>query len=384
MKILCITSKPTFPIVDGGCFASAQFLKNLVNIGAIVDVYTVCTKKHPFDKSNYPLDLGLNNIFSDFFDTSIKTAGILKSFITNKSYHISRFNPTGNEQDLNSINCDNYDLIIADGLYAMPIAASFDNINKPIILRSHNVEYKIWEDQLHNSKGLRKIVLKRMIKQLKNEEQQLLSTANHILSISDVDTIFLKKHNTKTTLIPVSLSVSDIELSYENNELFHIGSRNWEPNYKAVDRLVQCVRNINKNSIRVQLYIAGSGWNKEFEDKNIGINEVGFVNSIADFAQDKGVLVTPITEGSGIRIKILEMLALGIPVITTPKGAEGIHAPEAMVIAENNREIETAILNIISSQPMRKTMGLAGKQYIRANHSFERVESILKSVFENI
>ena len=60
MKILYVTHKPIYPIVDGGCAAMEKFLSNLIEIGYSVKHITLSTPKHPFQLEQYPDSL--NNI----------------------------------------------------------------------------------------------------------------------------------------------------------------------------------------------------------------------------------------------------------------------------------------------------------------------------------
>jgi polysaccharide biosynthesis protein PslH len=77
--------------------------------------------------------------------------------------------------------------------------------------------------------------------------------------------------------------------------------------------------------------------------------------------------VAPIFTGSGTRLKILEYMAAGLPVVTTKKGAEGlgVQAGKHVLYAETAQEFVEAILRILSSRPLSESLSLEGTALVR-------------------
>jgi glycosyltransferase involved in cell wall biosynthesis len=87
-----------------------------------------------------------------------------------------------------------------------------------------------------------------------------------------------------------------------------------------------------------------------------------------------GVLVSPIQSGSGVRVKLLEALSLGVPIITTAIGASGIDVATAgIIIAETAEEFTQAIIEIANDEQRKIAIGAKGKAYINAQHQFETI-----------
>ena len=85
--------------------------------------------------------------------------------------------------------------------------------------------------------------------------------------------------------------------------------------------------------------------------------------------------MTPIQSGSGIRIKILEAMAIGIPVITTSIGAQGIdyHSSQCMMIADTDKEFVEGAIRLITDQGLREKIGSNAIDYIRKNHTINDI-----------
>ena len=82
MNVLILSHKPPFPIIDGGCFAMTQFLKNISSIETIekIEYFSIHTHKHPFITEEFP-EIKNINFSSSFVDTKIYFIDALISFI---------------------------------------------------------------------------------------------------------------------------------------------------------------------------------------------------------------------------------------------------------------------------------------------------------------
>lgn len=388
MKILLITSKPIFPIVDGGCRASYNFLQLLLSGGHDVKNITISTHKHPFKKDEFPKDLFEQLQPIDFkIDTSVKTLDAILSLIKGKSYNFERFcDQSFIDLVLNEISSREYDTVIFDGLYSTaPFEQLRENFSGKILLRAHNVEYKIWHQlSEHTSNPFRKWYYSKLSRQLKKVEQRIYSTIDVIITITTIDEKILNKEfNPKETLtIPYTQPEVTATKTYECTDLFHLGSMSWEPNKEAVRILkTDIFPKIRESIPTIKLKIAGSQMDlNEYDDPENGINAVGFIEDLESWYQAQGIFVSPIQSGSGIRIKILEAMNHGIPVITTKIGALGISDEGQLIIAESNDEIIEKAIALSSNESLRKELGQKAAQFIRNHYSVEKTSNRLNSV----
>jgi glycosyltransferase involved in cell wall biosynthesis len=96
------------------------------------------------------------------------------------------------------------------------------------------------------------------------------------------------------------------------------------------------------------------------------------------------LVVAPIFWGSGIRIKLLEALACGLPVVTTALAAEGIalEAGRSALFAERPREFAAAIVLLLDDPALRLRLGAAGREIVERDHSWERIGERLRTLYE--
>lgn len=374
MRILYIAHKSPFPITDGGCFAMMQLLKSLHQI-ATVDALIFDTHKHPYTPTTKAELLKYCSvIYPKKVATEIKPFAAFTAMICNKNYNLSRFCSPDIIAFLEQ-NQEKYDAIICDGLYAAAQFISIKNLHSKLIIRAHNIEHQIWEQQAVLEKSLlKRFYLKRLAQTLRKEELILLNKAAAVWTITEADKIELAgKIKTPTTTIPISINTASYEVDYAVNQCFHLGSMNWKPNREAVDFLIHAVW--KKNADLPLLLIGGSFLNKhDFPGLPSNCSLIGSVDDPIAFMAKSGVLVSPIQSGSGVRVKLLEALSIGVPIVTTALGASGIDVASAgIIIAETETEFRQAIFEIAHDENRKRAIGAKGKAYIYKQHQFEAI-----------
>jgi polysaccharide biosynthesis protein PslH len=166
------------------------------------------------------------------------------------------------------------------------------------------------------------------------------------------------------------------------------GSLWYEPN---VDALRWFVRNvwpgIRKALPDVQLEVAGTlNPGVQVLDREPGVHLCGFVESIHSFVNDAALLVVPLRMGGGTRIKILEAWALGLPVVSTTLGCEGLDAAdgETLMVADDPDEFCKACIELITSPRKGRDMAQRAFEFARPRFDWSvlapRLEMALRSV----
>jgi hypothetical protein len=191
MKILQLCNKPPLPAVDGGCIAMNNITQGLLNSGHEVRILTIETVKHPMLREQMPAEyLEKTAIDSVFIDTSLNLIDAFSALVTSDSYNVSRFfSPDFDRKLIAILSREKFDIIHLESLFMTPYLSTIRRYSKaPVVLRSHNLEYIIWERMAEVSKNrAKKAYLNLLSRQLKKYETSVINKVDGIAAISNED-----------------------------------------------------------------------------------------------------------------------------------------------------------------------------------------------------
>jgi len=139
------------------------------------------------------------------------------------------------------------------------------------------------------------------------------------------------------------------------------------------DDLEACLLPLNRGATRRVLHLA----------QTPGVTLTGFVPDLAPEYGRAQIAIVPLRAGSGTRIKILEAISYGRPIVSTRAGAEGLDLchEEHCLLADTPAEFSTACLRLMSDPGLRELLVRNAGQWLTANHSMDQVRSVLHSLF---
>jgi len=210
---------------------------------------------------------------------------------------------------------------------------------------------------LANSTGnkAKRLYLKHLATKLKQYEEKTINEVDGIAAISFEDTNRYERLECKVPIITVpfgiTLSKYPVETKVsEGISLFHIGAMNWTPNKEAINWFLDEIWT-DVSQMDTKLHLAGREMpeyiNSQASNKLIIDGEV---ESAVNFMNSHDIMVVPLLSGSGMRIKIIEAMALAKTVISTTVGAEGIDCDngENILIADSKEEFVDTISRLLS------------------------------------
>lgn len=376
MKILQLCHKVPFPPKDGGCMAMHNLTMGLIDEGHEVKVLSINTKKHFIDSSQLPeWYRQASNIETVYVDTDVKIAGAFVNLFKDESYNISRFYSVDFENKLIEVlKQNNYDVVQLESLFMSIYSSVIKKYSTAkIVLRAHNIENELWFDAAKKCTNvIKKQYLSFLAKRLQKYELQSLSAYDAIVAITAKDELYFKNAGfQKASLtIPFGISLPQIAetetTEQEANSLFHIGAMDWQPNKEGVTWFLKNVwQQVSKQHPEVTFYLAGRNIQKQdFECvKNHSVSIVGEVENAQQFMLSKNIMIVPLLSGAGMRVKIIEGLALGKTIITTSIGAEGIDCQNNtnIIIANSANEFMEAIHKCLTDKSFASQIGKNAK-----------------------
>lgn len=393
MRVLQICSKPPVPSVDGGCKAMNNITEGLISNNIQVKVLTISTDKHPFLTEKMSASYIKNTAIEHcFIDTRIKPVAAFLNLCKSKSYNLSRFYCQKFEELIvSTLAKHEFDVIILEGLFVSGYINSIrKNSKAKIVFRAHNIEHEIWERNTQNErKGLKRLYLKKLAEQLKIQEIQVLEDVDVIASITQKDKNQIKELGCKTEIkvIPFGINVTNYKQEENTTQFsfFHIGSMDWIPNQNGIKWLLEKVWNkISESNNKVTLRLAGKNmpeWLLKLNQKNVEV--IGEVDDAINFINQNQIMVVPLFSGSGMRIKIVEGMALGKTIIATTIALEGIdYTPNKnVIVADTKEEFIKAINWCLTNKEGAKQIGVNALELIHRKYDNSKIIKELISIF---
>lgn len=384
MNILQIANKAIAP-PDGGSLAILSLTKGYLTNDNNVHLLNIETHKH----KNYPIPKELKNN-SQFkltgvnINIKIKLFSLLLNYVFSKKPYIAqRFvSKIFTSKLLQILKKAEFDIIQFEGLYSLQYIKFVRHIFKgKIIYRPHNIEYDIWFKNAYESKFfIKKLYFKNTAKRLKKLEKKLLNTYDYIIPIADGDkNIFSELGNIKPCkVIPFGIDLKTISNPYSNKEipksLCYIGALDWLPNQKGILWFIEHVLPLIKiNNPDIEIKVAGRNAPKWLINKlnNENIVFCGQVDNAQDFLRSNGPMIIPLFSGSGMRVKIIEAMALQKTIIATKQAAEGISFTnnKNIFISNTKEEFAECIIELIRNQQLQKKVGLNAFNLIKDKYN---------------
>jgi glycosyltransferase involved in cell wall biosynthesis len=261
------------------------------------------------------------------------------------------------------------------------------------VLRAHNVEHEIWNRIAKTETNpFKKYYYKSLAQRIECFESATMNQYDLLVPITKRDQEhFIRMGNTR----PVWVCPSGLEWELSDNQivpgwncsLFFLGSLDWKPNQEGllwfVSEVFPALQNLHPD---LKLYIAGRNAPLWFCHKvNLpGIVFCGEVTDAREFIMSKGILVAPYFSGGGMRVKIVEAMALGKPVITTPLGAEGldVNHNENIIIANSAIDYLEQIEKLLKFPDFYLKIGRNALAFIKQHLDYLKISKALACFYK--
>lgn len=372
-KILFITTLLPFPPDSGG---KIKTYHTLALLSAFSDIDLVCfvdkvNDRHhvrEIEKMGIRVECVAENVTfgSDPFRSFRKAA---RSFFSNDPYVVYKFQSRMAEKKIaQMVSAARYDRIYVDHLpmfqYVRRICSETDI--KLVILDQHNVESEIAKRMSKSSQNIfKKVFFWNDYLKLARYETDACARAGAVFAVSDRDRsalVAMTGESSSCFVLPPYVARPEsgnfyLRHSHEKVILF-LGTISWYPNQDAILWFYK--------NVFVKYGLGNQGWRLLIVGSDPGpgvlrlardssVTVTGRVADIKPYVKDALVSVVPLRIAGGVRIRIIELFSLGIPVISSSMGCEGIPAMhgEHLLIADTPDEIMNAINAVRSDETLR-------------------------------
>jgi glycosyltransferase involved in cell wall biosynthesis len=397
MHILQIANKFPYPPKDGGSIATLNLSRSFASLGHQVTVLAINTSKHFSDPALIPAELSKQIRFISVpVDTDIRIPQIVMNFLfSGKPYNAERFiSPDFDHKLKELLISDKFDIIQLEGLYLAPYLKTIRTHSAAkVVLRAHNIEHEIWERIVTQQKGLKKWYISNLAGRIRRMELHFLNSYDAVLPITSRDGEILRKLGCRLPSHVVPMGVNAGELLPEHGMLefpsiFHIGALDWMPNQEGLTWFFEnvWVKILEKHPDLV-FYLAGRNAPQHF--KTLPYPNVVFLGEVEDscnFIRSKAVMIVPVLSGSGMRIKIIEGMALGKAIVTTSIGTEGIATTHGtdILIADDPGQFARNVCALIEDRNYCLEIGENARNFVTVHYDNFAITSSLAEFYQSI
>ena len=368
MRILILTPRLPWPPLDGGRVAMSRLAQSLANEGAEVEVLSLNPRKHR-GTAQGPVPVRAVEI-----DTSRLIGPMFRALFSRMPFIVARFFSREFERAVEeAVRRFRPNVVQIESPFLLPYAPA----GVPVVLRSLNVEFRIWE-------GLK---LPLIASSLRRYETRMLNEVDAIVPISEEDAADFRSLGATKPIQVVPCGVvlpPDSRLPAPSSRIGFIGSLDYRPNQDAVTWIVEELwPRIVARVPEAKLAIAGSSppdWLRHKVEER-GIEFQPNVPDPNAFVQSLAVVLAPIRAGGGMRIKILEAMALGKPVVATTLGASGMDAKH-VVIADDPDAFADAVARLLHDPETASRLGAAGRDHVARTYDSDTLAASLLRFYE--
>jgi glycosyltransferase involved in cell wall biosynthesis len=254
---------------------------------------------------------------------------------------------------------------------------SFHNIESELMFRQAKTEPSIGRRLLKRFDGNRMACI----------EASLFHESDLSIVTTDREQVLLKARfpDAKIIVAPNGVDCEAVQLlpASDSKQVLFVGTLDYGPNIDAVTHFVRDILPILRSRYRdISFQVAGSNpgpriMHLENEPK---VQILGFVPDLRPVYEAASVCVAPLRAGGGSRLKILEAMAYGRPVVSTRLGCEGllVETGTHLLIADEPEAFANAVGRILDDSKLRRTLAANARRFVQTAHCWK---SIVDKVF---
>lgn len=215
-----------------------------------------------------------------------------------------------------------------------------------------------------------------------------ITSVSIAVSAQQRDAVKLHCPDLNIEVVPPGIDMGDdtsVEPETAFPSLVISGSMSGVANKRAVLRFCNEIYPLIKARVpQVKLYIVGRDPDKEIQqlaaDESIAVT--GYVEDLRPYLSRAWVIVSPLLEGHGIKVRVLQAMAMGKPVVASSMVTQGIDVSpeENIIIADEPLEFAEKVIELLNDRQQRERIGSNAKLLMETNHNWEKLTDRLNGV----
>jgi len=303
------------------------------------------------------------------------------------------------------IDQNTYDIIYADQLSMTQfVPTKKDGIHQPYrIFDAHNATWVIIERMREGYAWWLRPLLTAEMQRIKQYEGRIVCEFDHTLAVTEIDRVALGAavdgpHDVgisvleRISVIPITVDTEDlmpVQCRLNSWEILTLGTLHYKPNADGIRWFFREVFPLIQGEIpEARLTIVGKNPPDDFlalaHEMPESIVVTGYVKDLAPHFERSALIVVPVLAGSGMRVRILEAFARGMPVVTTSIGLEGIeaHSGSDVVVADTPSAFASSVIQIMKDTNLQNELSKNGRKLAMRCYDWRIALRAMDDVYE--
>jgi glycosyltransferase involved in cell wall biosynthesis len=283
---------------------------------------------------------------------------------------------------------EQFDIVHADQLNMAQFGLA---TGLPVVLDEHNAVWTIFERLARQERRIKRLLLELEWRRLKHYEGRVCRASAAVMSVSREDRAALQAAGAPADIpvIPIAVDIAGIEpvQRHPNAQgILSMATMYWPPNIDGVLWFArEALPLIRRAEPDAPFYIVGARPPAEVRALALDstVEVTGYVDDPTPYFESSALMVVPLRAGGGMRVKILEALAHGIPVVSTTIGAEGIDvtAGEHLLIADEPAAFAEAVVRLLRDRALADRLAAAGRRHAMSRYDWRAVCPAIEQVY---
>ncbi|WP_436926764.1 glycosyltransferase family 4 protein [Halosimplex amylolyticum] len=367
MKILYCSTIFPYPPDSGGRAEMMSFIQGLIDGGHEVTLLTYGNE----EKAERADEIDCTVEFAGPFP-ELRASTLVKEMTSTDPLPVVKCRMDRYIQKVRQLLQDDYDVLHVHGLQTSFVISDIST-DVPVVLRLANIKSEVAATRAAFEPIHRRLYAKYQAKKLRRYESRMTEEADLTLAISDPDARDLSARSSGRvdTLLP-GVRIEEYEqTSYSEGgkSIVFFGSMSYDPNIIGAEWLVNEVFPlVQAEHPTAEIHIVGGGPDPRVKrlDNVDGVSVEGFVEDLHSRVRQADISVVPIKTGSGINMKTLHSMALGMPIVSTSFGVRGIPGKpnEEFLTGDSTEEFADQLNLLLSDQELQEEIGDMARETI--------------------
>jgi glycosyltransferase involved in cell wall biosynthesis len=305
--------------------------------------------------------------------------------------------PSAAESLTQLLTKERFDAVQFEGVHLLSYANLLSGLktSPAILIDWHNIESELMRRYAATEGNwAKKLVARRTATLLNSAESRLLRTSkiHTVPSERERKTLVAREHQNEIHVVPNGVDVARFSEANkgaprgDSNTVLFVGSMDYHANIDAVTWFTRQIWPvINAQHGQLKFTIVGRGPGPEIQKlASESVCVTGTVPDVLPFYEGALAVVVPLRVGGGTRLKILEAMAAGVPVISTRLGAEGLEVSDEtnILLADTPGEIASAVGKLKSDVEFRRYLANNGRLLVSQKYDWDALGQQLYRIHE--